>query len=162
MYIQNTTALSGSHWTVSRLVHEGLNEIEIFHPFSCCSLIVRRRGENAPASAYKLLTSVVNHEENKMAVRKMLWKHTDNLGIPLNDKLLGSAVYKTILASPGTIFLTIFPVHMSVSSPFNPGWVLLGKGNCLSENEGLIIAVILELLQYSTHLGVLIALARFN
>jgi hypothetical protein len=39
-----------------------------------------------------------------MAVRKMLWKHTDNLGIPLNDKLLGSAVYKTILASPGNYF----------------------------------------------------------
>lgn len=68
------------------------------------SLIVRRRGEPPPASAYKLLTSVVNNEDNKMAVRKMLWKHTENLGIPLNEKLLSAAAYKTILQSPGKLY----------------------------------------------------------
>lgn len=64
------------------------------------SLINRRRGE-VPHSAYKLLTAVVNNEDNKLAVRKMLWKNTENLGIPLNDKLVNGFAYKTILASPG-------------------------------------------------------------
>jgi hypothetical protein len=48
-----------------------------------------------------LLTCVVNNEDNKLAVRKMLWKHTENLGLPLNDKILNGGVYKTILSSPG-------------------------------------------------------------
>lgn len=39
-----------------------------------------------------------------MAVRKMLWKHTENLGIPLNEKLLSAAAYKTILQSPGKLY----------------------------------------------------------
>jgi len=63
-------------------------------------MINRRRGE-VPASAYKLLTLVVNNEENKMAVRKMLWKNTENLGIPLNDKLVNGFAYKAILESSG-------------------------------------------------------------
>ena len=28
-----------------------------------------------------------------------------------------------------------FLVHTWVFSPFNPGWALLGKGNCLPQNE---------------------------
>ena len=27
---------------------------------------------------------------------------------------------------------------MWVSSPFDPGWIFLGEGNCLSQNEGLV------------------------
>jgi hypothetical protein len=79
-------------------------------------LIHRRRGCEPPLSIYKLLTSVVNDEENKLSVRKLLWKNTENLGIPLNDKLVNGAAYKTILSSPGmsnfglwvNIMITIF------------------------------------------------------
>lgn len=46
---------------------------------------------------------MVSNEENKLSVRKMLWKNTENLGIPLNDKLINGYAYKTILANPGRL-----------------------------------------------------------
>jgi hypothetical protein len=81
---------------VTDLLLQPVNSVDLF------SLINRRRGE-VPASAYKLLTLVVNNEENKLAVRKMLWKNTENLGLPLNDKLVNGFAYKTILSNPGVL-----------------------------------------------------------
>ena len=43
------------------------------------------------------------------------------------------------LSNFSEINFAIFLVHMWVSSPFDPSWVLLGEGYCLSWNEWLIV-----------------------
>ena len=60
-----------------------------------------------------------------------------HFGRRLHDSVRGSCFLFYIY-----IFFSIFPVYMWVSSPLDSGWILLGEGDRLSRNEGLVATVI--------------------
>lgn len=113
----------------------GMGDIQTFAIAALNSLITRRK-EPPPASAYKLLTCVVNNEENKLAVRKMLWKNTENLGISLNDKLLNGGAYKTILESKDGVTNRqfLFLLHYGASEIYVSDYTKRSSaGTCIRE-----------------------------
>ena len=38
---------------------------------------------------------------------------------------------------------------MWVSTPFHSGWVLLGEGDCLCLNEGIVVAILFDIIVLS-------------
>ena len=59
-------------------------------------------------------------------------------------------------------FCSLPYVHVWVSSPFDPGWVLLSEGNFLSRNEGLVAEVLMPCLPSRQRREAIKALKNFS